>query len=220
MTLAQIRTLVLSFLDDPDAGYFTNAQTLVFINNAQREVQKTLGQAFEAYNIKKVKTTMVVGQKEYALPSDFKRLHRLEIVISGSPPNETLRRLTKITRNQQDEFPTTYGSPVAYFFQGNYLILVQAPDTAQVLRMEYEYLAADLSNDSDSPDLPSQYHEMIAIMAARDGLIKDGRDAALMQRKIDEFKELMKQDAEQRNVDQPRSVIQTRGDDSSFDDGW
>ena len=192
----------------------------MFINNAQREVQKTLGQAFEAYNIKKVKTTMVVGQKEYALPSDFKRLHRLEIVISGSPPNETLRRLTKITRNQQDEFPTTYGSPVAYFFQGNYLILVQAPDTAQVLRMEYEYLAADLSNDSDSPDLPSQYHEMIAIMAARDGLIKDGRDAALMQRKIDEFKELMKQDAEQRNVDQPRSVIQTRGDDSSFDDGW
>lgn len=220
MTLAQIRTLVLSFLDDVDAGYFTNPQTLVFINNAQREVQKTLGQAFEGYNIKKVKTTMVVGQKEYALPSDFKRLHRLETVLSGTPPNEALRRLDKITRNQQDAFPTSYGASTAYFFQGNYIVLCPAPDTALVLRLEYEYLVADLSSDSDTPDLPVQFHEMIAIMAARDGLIKDGRDASLMQKKIDEFKELMKQDAEQRNVDQPRSINSTRGDDFSADDGW
>jgi hypothetical protein len=219
MTLAQIRTLVLSYLDDPDAGYFTNAQTLVWINNAQREVQKMLGQAFEGHFLKCVKTTMVVGQREYQLPSDFKRLHRLEIVVSGTTSaDEVLRRVAKITRNQQDKTFNNRGFPEFYYFQGNYLVVVPASDTAYTLRLYYEYRLTDLSDDSDSSDIPAEHQEMIAVIAAIDGMIKDGRDASLLLKKKEDFEKMLKQDAEQRNADEPRTVVQTISDD--YEEIW
>lgn len=219
MTLAQLRTLVLSLLDDPDGGYFTNAQTLVFINNAQQEVQKMISQAFEGYFLKAVSASTVQNQREYQLPSDFKRLHRLELVLSGSNiSDESFIRLKKITRNQQDLLFNNAGTPEGYFFQGDYMILIPAPDSAKTMRMYYEYRVPDLSADGDVSEIPIQHHEMIAILAARDGMIKDGRDASLLQKKIDDFMKTMKQDSEQRNADEPRTIVQTVDDD--FEGFW
>lgn len=219
MTLSELRTLVLSYLDDPDAGYFTNTQTLAWINDAQKEVQKLIGQAFEGYFIKCVETVTVLNQREYQLPTDCKRVHRLELILSGtSITSYDMRRMRKISRNQQDFAPKNTGTPQYYFFQGNYIVLVPCPDNVWTMRLYYEYVLPDLVNDSDSPDLPDQYHEMVALYAARDGFIKDGRDAALLQRKIDDFEKMLKQDAEQRNADEPRTIVQTIDDD--FDGYW
>lgn len=219
MTLAQIRTLVLSFLDDPDAGYFTNAQTLAFINNAQKEVQKIIAQGFEGHFLKAVYASTVANQREYQLPSDFKRLHRIELVLSGTNiSNESFIRIKKMSRNQQDMVYNNAGTPEFYYFQGNYLILTPAPDAVKTLRMYYEYGVPDLSADGDISEIPIQHHEMIAIVAARDGMIKDGRDASLLQKKIDDFTKMLKQDTEQRNADEPRTVTTTIDDD--FDGIW
>ncbi len=214
MTRLQLRTLVWSLLDDPLGGYFTEAQVNVWLNNAQKEVQKTLNQAFEGHSIKKVLTTLVVGQREYALPSDFKRLHRLELLISGTiPSNEQVQRLGKITIVFNGQ-----GTPCNYYFRGNYVVVVPAPDTALLLRMEYEYLVADMSADGDSPDLPEQYQEMVALYAARKGFLKDGRDASLINLEIKDFETGLKRDAEDRNADEPRTVVQTLFDDESYGD--
>ncbi len=213
MTFLQLRVLTSGLLDDVDNGYFTVAQVNTWLNNAQKEVQKILNQAFEGHSIKKVQTTLVALQREYALPNDFKRLHRLELVISGtSYANYSLQRLTKITRNQQDMIYNQSGTSEGYYFQGNYIVLVPAPASALTMFMEYEYLLADMSLDADTPDLPSQYHEMIALYAARKGFLKDGREASLVQKEIDDFEKGLKRDAEQRNADEPRTIVQTMGD--------
>lgn len=214
MTFLQMQDLVLSWLDDPDAGYFTRPQVRVWLNNAQREVQKLVEQAFEGHFTKCVETTTVINQREYELPSDFKRLTRLELVLSGSTfPTQDVAILQKITPNQQDVL-ARQGQPQGYYFKGSQLILVPVPDTVKTLRMEYIYRLTDLSADADVSLVPDEFHEFIALLAARDGFLKDGRDITPIKDKISDYEQNLKRDAEQRNIDQPRTVVQTQFDDS------
>ncbi|NBO41041.1 MAG: hypothetical protein EBU92_05845 [Betaproteobacteria bacterium] len=214
MTFLQMQDLVLSWLDDPDAGYFTRPQVRVWLNNAQREVQKLVEQAFEGHFVKCVETTTVINQREYELPSDFKRLTRLELVISGSSfQTQDVNLMQKITPNQQDVLPRL-GTPQGYYFKGSQLILVPVPDTAKTLRMEYIYRLTDMTLDADVSLIPDEFHEYVALLAARDGFLKDGRDIAPIKDKISDYETNLKRDAEQRNIDQPRTVVQTQFDDS------
>lgn len=218
MTFLQLRVLTSGLLDDVDNGYFTVSQVNTWMNNAQKEVQKILNQAFEGHTIVKKQTTLVASQREYALPSDFKRLHTLNVVMQGTTPADlVVNPVTKITRNQQYLVNNQTGTPQGYYFQGNYIVLVPAPDIARTMYMEYEYLIADMVLDADQPDLPPQYHEMITLYAARKGMLKDGRNAALVQKEIDDFEKGLKRDAEQRNADAPRTVTQTMDDDNAGD---
>lgn len=215
MTFLEQQDLVLAWLDDVDANYFTRAQIKLWLNNAQKETQKLVEQAFEGHFIKCVETTTVVDQREYELPSDFKRLQRLELVITGSTfVTQEVHLLNKITRNQQDLFDRK-GTPQCYFFKGTQIILAPVPDAAKTLRMEYTYRLADLSADGDVSEIPKDYHEYPCVLATIDGLIRDGRDPAPMLAKKAEIELAIKRDAEERNVDMPRNVVQTNFDESN-----
>ncbi len=219
MTFLEMQDLALTWLDDPDAGYFSRTTIKSWINNAQKEVQKIIDQAFEGHFIKTVETTTVSGQREYQLPSDFKRLHRLEIVIDdgGGFSTESVNQLGKITPNQQGKF-SRLSTPEAYFFKGKQIILVPIPDSAKTLRMDYSYSLADLVNDSDLSEIPVEHHEILSVYAAIDGFGKDGRDGSMMVAKRDEWIKMLKQDAEQRNADMSRTVVTQ--DDGDEMEGW
>lgn len=219
MTFLEMQTLTLSWLDDVDAQYFTSTQVKLWLNNAQKEAQKLIEQAFEGHFIKCVETTTVIDQREYELPSDFRRLHRLELVLSGSSfVTQDTSLLQKITRNQQDAFERK-GTPQAYYFKGTQIVLVPAPDSAKTLRMEYAYRLADLTADADVSEIPIHYHEYLPLLATRDGFLKDGRDPAPIMAKIAAFEDQIKKDAEQRNADMPRTVVQTMFNESN-DEFW
>src|ERR1044072_4285102 len=101
MNFLQLQSLVSYWLDDLNFGYFTQAQVKVWLNNAQRDTQKRLIKAGQNYYVKYCSTPLVINQRDYVLPSDFKKLHRLEVVVSGSDPNESVTPLREITINQQ-----------------------------------------------------------------------------------------------------------------------
>jgi hypothetical protein len=213
MTFSEMRTLCWTWLSDPNGGYFTTSQVNLWLNNAQREVQKLVEQAFEGHFEKCSETTLVVNQREYQLPDDFKRVVRLEVVLSGSSfQNEQVQQLVKITPNQQDRL-VRVGTPAAYYFKNNQLILVPAPDAAKTLRLTYTYRLGNMVNDNDESEIPEDYHELIPILATLDGLIQDGRDIAPMMAKKQHYEEMLKRDAEQRFIDAPRTVVQTDFDD-------
>ena len=214
MTLTQLCTLVWSWLDDPGGNYFTSTQVDVFINNAARQVQKKLIQSGELWFSKTVQTSLVANTDTYTLPTDFLRLHKAEIIVSGTFPNQSMYRLQVVTPVQADNFPTGTGKPYGYWLNKGYITLVKCPDAAYTLQLLYSYLIADISQDSQSPDIPEQYHEMIAIYATLDGFLKDQRDPnPVFATKLAAYEEMMKQDSQERNVDQPRMVVVT-GDDS------
>lgn len=218
MTLLELQTLCSYWLDDLAFGYFTQAQLLVWLNNAQREAQKQLLQAGENFYVTVSQTSAVLNQNDYILPSDFLRNHRLEIVVSGTAPNEELIQLQQLTINQQNAIPNGTGLPYAYYIKKNRFTILPAPDQTYIMRLYYSPRVIDMAISSDTPDVPPQYHEYIAVLATIEGFIKDGRDMNPMLEKKRFYLDLMKQDSENRNVDYPRQVVVT--DDDGWGFGW
>jgi len=216
MTFLQLKALVSYWLDDLGQTYFTPIQLGIFLNNAQKEVQKLLLKAnYEWYVVCK-QTNLVLNQRDYQLPADFLKLNRLEVVVSGVAPNENVVYLSPITRNQKDMVNNVAGCPGAYYFNKNSITVLPAPNVSYVLKLTYSYLITDMTLDTDMPDVPSQYQELIAVIAARDGLVKDGRTSTLLNEKLEQYMGMLKQDANQRNIDESRQVIQSGGNDY----GW
>jgi len=207
VTLLDLRNLALSWLDDLQGGYFTATQVNAWINNAQRECQKQLLQAGENYFMKIVETPTVANQADYVVPSSFLKLNRLEIVLSGTGVNENKFWLQPITVNQQDQFSTNIGTPEVYFLKKDRVTLYPVPDRAYTLRLYYSYRIADLTSDSDTPDIPEEFHEFLAILAAMDGFVKDDRVPANLLAKQQAYIERFKQMAEDRKQDRSRQVI-------------
>lgn len=210
MTFLAIQDLTLSWLDDPNAGYFTRPQIKVWINNAQREVQKLLLNASEDYYTTCARTSTVIGQARYQLPPDFIKLQRLSFIVSGANDTAQYQRIQPITRNEQDLlFGNASGDPQSFFFNKDTVTLLPTPNRALTLHLDYTYRVSDMSLDGDEPDVPEDYHEYLAILAARDGFLKDGRDFGPIERKLGYFETLLKENAEQRNQDSPRYVVST-----------
>lgn len=212
MTRAQLKTLILSWVDDPNAGYFTEANLNTWLNNAQKHVQRQLIQSGELYYAQEVQTTLVASTGEYALPSDYLRHHKMEIIVSGTYPNQVRNVLAQVTPMQATQFGNGTGQPGAYYLKKASFVLLKVPDQAYTLALLYSYLIEDMDNDADVPDVPTQYHEYIAVVATIDAFLKDQRDITNLNEKVKYYEGLMKQDAQNRAVDAPREVVVTQGD--------
>ncbi len=214
MTFLDLQNLTAFWLDDLQFGYFTQTQVKTWLNNAQKEVQKRLIKAGQQYYTECVQTTLVINQFDYVLPQDFKKVQRLEVIVSGTSPNECTIPVIPITLNQKDLVVTGNGTPQFYTIKRDRLIVRPAPDTALILRLYYSYQVADMVLDTDIPDVPDAYQELIALLACQDGFIKDGRSNALLGVKIQDYEKDFDSDAQERSQDQPRSIVVT-GDDAS-----
>ncbi len=209
MNLGQLRTLCLSWLDDPSATYFTPAQVNVWLNNAQRECQKQLIQAGQQWYTTFVSTTLVLNQDTYAVPTDFLKVNKMQVLLSGVTPNQNRTLINPVTLVQIDQVSMTTGTPAAYAMRKNSFVLRPIPDQALTLYMDYTYRVSEMTTDSSLPDVPNQYHEYLAVLATLDGLFKDQREPQAMMAKKDYYLGLMKQDAAERRIDAAREVVVT-----------
>ena len=212
MTFQDLQNLTAYWLDDLNFGYFTPPQVQLWLNNAQKEVQKLLLQSRTNFYLTPVQTTLVVNQNDYVLPSDFMTIHRAENIMNGVPPFEDLAPLSPMTLNQQDLVPNSIGTPMFYFLKKNRIRIFPAPDTARTFRIHYSYEVSNMVNPTDIPDVPDAYHEMLAILATIDGFMKDGRNPSAMIAKRAYYEQMLKQETNERNEDAPRSIVQTGND--------
>lgn len=210
MNLGQLRGLTLQWLDDLEAGYFTPTQVNLWLNNAQKEAQKRLLQAGQNYYLICKETTFTINQQEYVLPSDFRKLHRLEVIVSGwGTINESKYMVSPMTLNQEDLVNLTPGDPAFYVLKKSRVKVFPAPSVGYHVRLFYSYLVEDMVVDTDVPDVPEAYHEYLACLATQDGFMRDGRVPDLILKKIAEYEKQMDQDANERLVDQPRQIVET-----------
>lgn len=213
MNLAEMQSLMVDWLDDPNQTYFTPAKSRVWVNNAQKELQKKLLLAGQNYYTIKSSSSMVLNQGDYVLPSDFLELSQFQIVISGSGVSESRVDLRPVTLIELDAFSQTTGCPRVYCIKRNCISVRPYPDQAYVMYLHYSYAAANMTFPNDTPDAPDLYHEYIAILGALNGYVKDGRDMSQLLAKKLWYEELMKQKAQTRNVDAPRRVRMTDSND-------
>lgn len=211
MTFGELKTMVWVWLDDPNHVYFTDAIVSVWLNNAQKEAQKQLIQAGENFYVKKVYASTVVNSDTYALPDDFLRLNKLQIVTSGTvgTVSEVRQGLSPVTLVQLDQVSMTTGTPAVHCIRKNCFTIRPIPDTSQRMYLDYSYLVEDMTSDSQIPDVPEQYHEYLAVLATLDGFLRDRRDPSAMIEKRDFYRTMMKQDSEDRHVDSPREIVVT-----------
>lgn len=218
MTRGEIRSLVLSWLDDLDAGYFTPDQVNVWINNAQYEVQKQLLDCGELWYMTCVTANTVAQVDAYALPSDFLKANRLELLtagtLTGSVASQSWASIEPQTLNEAAVINYGISQPASVTIGKDCLILRPIPDAAYTMRLWYSYRVDPMNDDLNVPDVPLQYHEAIAVRAAWDGYMKDQRNPTIMDEKRKYYDELMKKDQIQRNRSTPRRVVRT------MDDNW
>lgn len=207
MTRADINTLILSWLDDLKGAYFTPAQVNVWINLAQRQVQFELLAAGQNWYVIPVETLTVIGQADYALPADFISEHSLEYVLSGTGPNENCEPLTSVTLNQRYMVPTVLGNPSVYYLKKDRFTLEPTPQSQWVLRLYYSPKVQDLQADTDVPDIPEEFMEYVAIVAAMNGYVKDDRVPDNLMAKKNEYLSILKKMASQRKQDKARQVV-------------
>jgi hypothetical protein len=215
LTLLQLRTLCLDWLDDSAGTYFTASVLNLRLNLAQQELQKRLISANKEYYLKCVKTSTVAAQQPYALPTDFYQVVRLEWYETGTALTTMSNKIQPMTPNQRDLMGAVTADPEYFSFAKNNLMLWPIPNRIVEMHLEYSYLVTDMSADGDEPDAPEQFHEYIAVLATRDCLIKDGRPLQPIESKMAHYEELLKQIAVQRDASAPRMIIQ-----SGSEYGW
>lgn len=216
-TVAGLTSLMISWLDDDQQTYFTPANTLMWINYAIREVQKQLVMAGQNYYVKPVESILVVGQQDYILPSDFLKENRIEIVLSGTGYNEVRQPLNCITLNEQDWSSNNLGTPCQYYIKKDRFTVMPTPDTALVIRMYYSPKIADVTLTTDIPDIPEEYMEYVALLAAFNGFIKDDRVPDNLSMKIKEYQEGFKSMKNERTQDGSRHIVMSQDYDCN---GW
>lgn len=214
MTRLEIKTLILSWLDDSNSSYFIDSNLNVWVNQAQKQIQGLLLQAGQNWYEIPVETLTVSGQSDYLLPSDFVTEQRLELVVSGSGLNEERRPIREITTNQQDWVSIQTGRPTLYSIKKDRVTLFPTPDAQYTLRLYYSPLVADLGSDSDVPNVPGQFHEYVAVLGAYNGFIKDDRAPQNLVLKKNELELLLKQMAAKRMEDATRQVVQANDYDT------
>ena len=103
MNLQQLQNLISYWVDDPNQTYFLPAQTMVFLNNAQQEVNKRLTLTNDSWYRKCGQLYTVQNQECYAPPPDFEKVNHMTVIPPGSSfPNENRFPIVHCTEAEAD----------------------------------------------------------------------------------------------------------------------
>jgi hypothetical protein len=158
LNLGEIRSEVKSNLGNR-ADIATDRYNL-WIN--QTEVE--LVSAFPFFeNADKRTTTMVVGQAEYALPSDCIAVYSLKDVTQK-------RRIRRAGFRKFDNIDETLtGDPTHYIRFGSYLQLVPIPSAANTMQLRFGKSITSMVGDTDTPTINTNWHEALILGATLRG---------------------------------------------------
>lgn len=209
-TLAQIRSRVRRFIDEPVQANFSNTDIDWAINQAQQEVATEISLVDEKYFVNTTPTvvTTVANQRFYPLATDFWKMTRLEDSTTGL-------RLEFADFADQNNFyadavpPLVAGNQSGYGISivGNSLAWNPTP-TISGMTAQYWYVPVlpSLDNDSDVTAIPPMFTDLLAIQAAIDMMISDEADSsALMAKYQRRFNQLVRATRD-RQQQSPRGV--------------
>lgn len=182
MNRGDIRSLTRTYLDEASAGFWSDAELNSLINVANQKLNATVAGVYEDAFTQSVTFNTVANTKSYALPTDFRVLRRLELYDTADPH--------VISKFDELHFPRIegthewpfggFGEPRRYVLRGNQFDLYPIPDAVYPLRMYYDRRLADLLVDGDIPASPAEFHDMLALYAAAQALVKAQDDPSTL----------------------------------------
>lgn len=213
MNVGAMCDYIAFLVDDLNFGYFKKPQLYRFLNQAGGETQKKLIDAGQLWYLKVTPDSgtgsipLVVNQAAYTQPTDLMEINRIELVQNPGV-NENRYALTSCTLNQKDLFPQGPGQPLAFYMGKDTINIIPPPNAVagQIMRVFYNYRIPQITQDSDTMDIPEEYQEYTCILAARKCYLKDARDASLLEKDLQEIESRMMRKAMERMKDRAHSV--------------
>ena len=155
-TLIELRNEVIAH--GPDIGpVFTLADITKYLNHALRRVARRID--FYAEEAAQTITT-IAGTASYAWAGDF---GRLRYVFDA----EEDRALDEVALRALDEAAPSDGRPTFYALSGAGYVLYPVPDATYELTARYWALPALMADDTDTPGIPEDFHELLPFYALK-----------------------------------------------------
>jgi len=189
MNLTEIRNMVRGFINEPDPsatlsqGFWPDSEINAHINTANAKINGLIS-SFDSTFTNVVQTSFLTeapsllfpqGRKTYELPSDMRTLIRVELVTTDG----CVTKLTnsKFPRQEAygEEIPTAMGQPCHYLWRGKNIDFIPTPDAAYTINLWMDRRQQLLTQNTDLPIAPPDYHDMIALWAAILCLTKPSR---------------------------------------------
>ena len=121
-------------------------------------------------------TDLVADQQDYLLPTDAKRIHRVEVKNAGGDFYRLKRLHEKDVGISLEEFGGKAGSPFRFSLRGRSLILYPKPSAESVtltegLQLYVSRSVTPLEDDADEPGFDREFHRILSLGAALDWCI-------------------------------------------------
>lgn len=175
MNRANIRTLIRTFLNEPTEGLWLDTELNTAINLANQKINAVINSIDEDYFTTSKTFSTTALSKSYAFPSDCQRIRRLEHYSTADASD--VIRLDEIgfprTELQGDWPFSQSGKPMRYQVRGTQFDLLPIPDAVYTMKIYYDQRQVDMTQDTDSPIAPSEFHDMLSIWATILALPKD-----------------------------------------------
>jgi len=226
MTLIQIidsaRFLLNEDLDsgrtfpDNTSSFFKDDTLQRYVNIIQEEVQNEMVMSYEDYFLTSIFLPIEGGCAAYTLASGTMKVRRVEDV-RGSDQNSTELRPVTINHKETNSFELNSSILVGggYYLRGNEIVLTSTPSftDASAIQVHFVKKAADLVAASAVSEIPPEHHGTIVYGVLKMGLFQQQADSTKAELEYERRLIRLKGYAETRQIQRPRLVKSTYGDD-------
>lgn len=196
---------------DNTSGFWTDEILTDYVNLASKEVQNTIVQAFEDFYVTQTSITLVGGTIEYSMPADVMKVRRVEAERSNQDPIEVLPTTPGMARTN-NYYYTSANSTLEYYLRGNQIVFPQLSANTVYSSMRFFYInrISDVSSGSSTVDIPDEFRNAVIWGAARLALHQQQSDTSKADAEFFRQLNIVKQQAERRQIQRPRSIRRTR----------
>lgn len=232
-TLLTIRNDTRHYLDEATESDWLDTDLTRIINKNYHRLISAVVDVFEDYYMTESTADTLANQQEYALPSDFYKIRRVEINYDIDATNSSFSRALPVDMDEVRYNLANANSGVAivrnpsYYIQGNYIGFIPIPtrNGNEAIKIWYIKQKVDMVDDTDTIDIPyaDRYYGIISKAAAAEALRKGQQEPTEAKRLEDEAQtdiQRMQRELEDRVADESKRVIDVRADNLDFGDPW
>lgn len=231
-TLANLRAQTRTYLDEAVQADWTDTEVDREINSSYLKLYTAAVAVYEDYYSVKAQSHSTALTQEYALPSNFWKMRRVEINYkpssSDSVPQRALPESIDSVFKQLSSSVSTVGvmGNPAYYLRGNNIGFLPVPTETTTtgtkpITIWYIKTITELSAAGDEIDIPfADRYAFIISLDAAGTLLRKGQQEETAARgylaEADVERDKMAQELEDRVADDSKKIIDTQGDDMDF----
>jgi len=232
-SLITLRNDTRHYLDENTQADWLDTDLTRIINKHYHRVVTAVMETFENYYMTEATADTIANQQEYALPSDFFKLRRVEINydIVGDPTSfmRALPSDLDQVRNSLSkvDVSTIISRNPNYYIQGSIIGFLPIPNKNgdEAIKIWYIRYLTDLVSDSETLDIPypDRYFSIITKATAAEALRKGQQEPIEAKRLEDEAQkdiDNMKRELEDRIAEESKTIIDTSGENLNFGDPY